>query len=120
MLPRVDPTEVVVKEAPRWFRATWATGIVGVTMPWAIYLAPAMMDRFESGAEPHRVGQLLVHELTHVEQLKRLGLIRHVAQYVADYLRGRLRRKDHSEAYRAIRLEVEARGVARLVVEGPR
>jgi len=120
MLPRVDPSQVTVKEAPRWFRAIWAKGIVAVAMPWAIYMAPAMMDRYEAGAEPRRLGQLLVHELTHVEQFRRLGALRHIGQYSTDYVRGRARRLGHWEAYRAIRLEVEARAIADSVMEGPR
>ena len=111
-LPRVDPAAITVREAPRWFRALWAEGIAAVTMPWAIYFTPAMMDRHLAGAEPYRVGKLLVHELAHVEQLKRLGVIRHVVQYVSDYGRGRFRRLGHWEAYRQVRLEVEARGIA--------
>lgn len=121
VLPRVDPSQVVVREAPRWFRALWAKGIVAVAMPWAIYMTPAMMDRYEAAAEPRRLGQLLVHELTHIEQLRRLGRTRHVVQYTGDYLKGRLQRRGHWEAYHSIRLEVEARQVAELVAEdGPR
>lgn len=112
--------EVTVREAPAWFRALWAKGIVAVAMPWAVYFTPAMMDRYESGAEPHRVGRLLVHELAHIEQVRRLGIVRHAFQYIGDYVRGRLRRRGHWESYRGIRLEVEARGVAALVTEGPR
>ncbi len=121
VLPRVDPSQVVVREAPRWFRALWAKGIVAVAMPWAIYMTPVMMDRYEAAADPRRLGQLLVHELTHIEQLRRLGRTRHVAQYTGDYIKGRLKRQGHWEAYRSIRLETEARQVAELVAEdGPR
>lgn len=119
-LPRVDPSRVVVKEAPRWFRALWAEGIVAVAMPWAIYMTPTMLDRYELGAEPERLGRLLVHELTHIEQYRRLGGWRHVLQYSSDYIRGRAKRLGHWEAYRSVRLEVEARQVAELVAEGPR
>lgn len=120
VLPRVDPAQVAVKEAPRWFRALWAEGIVAVAMPWAVYLTPAMMDRYETAAEPDRLARLMVHELAHIEQFRRLGAVRHVTQYVFDYLRGRLRRKGHWGAYTSVRLEIEARGMAALVVEGPR
>lgn len=120
VLPRVDPAQITVREAPRWFRALWAKGIVAVAMPWAIYMTPAMLDRYEAGAEPKRLGQLLVHELAHIDQYRRLGGARHVAQYTSDYVRGRLRRLGHWEAYRSIRLEVEARDIAALVQERPR
>ena len=119
VLPRVDPRNVRISEAPRWFMRFWAKGIVAVAMPWGIYLSPAMMDRFESASEPHRIGQLLVHELTHIEQVKRSGAIRHGLVYVLDYLRGRFARKGHWGAYTSIRAEIEARNVARLVMAGP-
>lgn len=119
VLPRVDTGRIFIREAPRWFMRFWSTGIVAVAMPWGIYFAPAMMDRYESGAEPARLGRLLVHELTHMEQVKRTGLVRHAVTYVFDYVKGRLARKSHWEAYVAIRHEVEARSVAKLVAAGP-
>ena len=120
VLPRVDPSQVPVREAPRWFRPLWARGIVAVAMPWAVYMTPAMMDHYDAAAEPHRLGRLLVHELAHIEQYRRLGAARHIAQYVFDYVRGRVQRKGHWGAYTSVRLEIEARGVAALVMEGPR
>lgn len=119
VMTRIDPHRITVKEAPAWFMRLWADGIVAVAMPWAIYFTPGMMDRYESGDEPQRLGRLLVHELAHVEQVKRLGVMRHVAQYLADYLRGRFARRSHWDSYRSVRLEVEARSVARLVMDGP-
>ena len=119
VLPRVDTGRIQIREAPRWFIRFWATGIVAVAMPWGIYFTPAMMDRYESGAEPERLGRLLVHELTHMEQVKRNGVIRHAVTYAFDYLKGRLARKSHWESYVAIRHEVEARSVAKLVLAGP-
>jgi len=119
-LPRVDPTTIEIREAPRWFRALWVKGIVAVAMPWAIYFTPAMLDRYEKRFELPQLARLLVHELTHIEQLRRMGVMRHVAQYLADYVRGRLRRVGHWDAYRGVRLEVEARAVAQLTQGGPR
>ncbi|NND04560.1 MAG: hypothetical protein HKN91_17430 [Acidimicrobiia bacterium] len=120
VLPRIDTGTIQVREAPGWFMRLWAKGIVAVAMPWGIYFTPAMMDRYESGAEPLRLGQLLVHELTHIEQVKRSGLLRHTVTYVFDYLKGRLARKGHWDSYGAIRHEIEARSVAKLVMAGPR
>ena len=119
MLPRIDTGTIKVREAPRWFMRLWARGIVAVATPWGIFFTPAMMDRYQSGAEPWRLGRLLVHELTHMEQLARLGVLRHSVQYAYDYLKGRVGRRGHWDAYRAIRLEVEARSVAKLVMAGP-
>jgi hypothetical protein len=110
-LPRVDPARVPVRAAPRWFRAVWARGISAVAMPWAVYLHPRHLDR-PSGD----LGRLIVHELTHVDQWRRLGLLRWARAYLGDYLRGRRRGMSHEEAYRRIALEVEARAVSHRVV----
>jgi hypothetical protein len=72
-------------------------------------------DTDTSGQRPavaKRDGLLMVHELTHLEQYRRLGAGRHTARYVGDYLRGRVRGRRHWDAYRDIRLEREARDVA--------
>ncbi len=120
-MPRVDPATVKVRVASPLFRRFWAKGIVAVALPTGIYVQPAVMERFRAGAEPERSGRLLVHELMHIEQWRRLGAIQHTTQYLGDYLKGRWRRLGHWEAYRAIRLEVEAREAAASVSPvGPR
>ncbi len=111
-LPAVEPFAVRIRVAPGWFRRLWAKGISAVALPWGVYVTEPVFARIREGAEPHRTGPLIVHELTHLQQYRRLGPVRHLAQYLADYLRGRRARRGHWEAYRAIRLEVEAREVA--------
>lgn len=121
LMPRVDPDGVRVRVASPWFRRVWAKGIAAVALPNGIFVQPSIMDRFRSGAEPERSGRLIVHELMHIEQWRRLGARRHLSQYIGDYVRGRRRRLGHWEAYRAIRLEVEAREAAATVTaEDPR
>jgi hypothetical protein len=107
-LPTVDPSDIVVRPASRWFRRTWARGITAVAMPWGIYLAP---DRIEQ-PDP-ALARLMVHELTHIDQWRRLGPFGWTRAYVGDYLRGRWSGLSHREAYLAIGLEREARDVAR-------
>lgn len=51
---------------------------------------------------------LVAHELVHVAQYARLGIIPFLAIYCFDYLRGRLSGLDHQAAYRATRFEAEA------------
>lgn len=106
-LPRVDPSRVPVWAAGRWFRLFWAPGITAVAMPWGVYVHP---DRLR--APLAELGPLMVHELTHIEQWKRLGAMGWLRAYVGDYLRGRRRGLRHHDAYRAIGLEEEARGTA--------
>lgn len=55
---------------------------------------------------------LLAHELVHVRQWRELGPARFLWRYVGSYVRGRAAGLDHTAAYRAIPLEVEARELA--------
>jgi hypothetical protein len=107
-LPRVDPSRVPVYRAAAWFRVFWAKGISAVAMPWGVYLAPAVLDR-----PLDRLGPLIVHELAHIEQWRRLGPIGWARSYLGDYWRGRRSGLGHHDAYRAIGLEREARELAR-------
>ena len=56
---------------------------------------------------------LLRHELVHVRQWRRYGAVGFGVRYLGDYLRHRLRGRDHKAAYRRIRFEIEADWVAR-------
>lgn len=112
LMPRVDPSTVRVRVARASFRRFWAKGIVAVALPNGIFVQPSVMERFRAGVESERWGPLIVHELMHIEQWRRLGAVRHVSQYVGDYLRSRFQGYGHWESYRAIRLEVEARDAA--------
>lgn len=118
LMPRVDPAHVPVRVASGWFRRLWAKGIAAVALPGGVFVQPAVMERFRTGAEPERSGRLIVHELMHIEQWRRLGAFRHVTQYVGDYLRNRFQGLSHWEAYRGIRLEQEARNAASQVEFG--
>lgn len=109
-LPTLDPREIQVREASSWFMKLWAKGITAVAMPWAIYLHPERIRR-----APHDVGRLVVHELTHIDQWRRLGPFGWARAYLGDYLRGRRAGLGHHGAYRAIGLEQEARDVARRI-----
>ncbi len=115
LMPRVDPAAVRVRVASPWFRRFWAKGIAAMALPNGVFVQPAIMDRLRTGSEPERTGRLIVHELMHIEQWRRLGAIRHLSQYLGDYVKGRYRRLGHWEAYRAIRLEVEARAAAEAI-----
>jgi len=56
---------------------------------------------------------LLRHELVHVRQWKRFGVIGFGVRYLGPYALWRLRGKDHRSAYLRIPLEIEADWVAR-------
>lgn len=57
--------------------------------------------------------RLLRHELVHVRQWRRLGVVGFLRRYLGAYLRWRVRGYPHWGAYRRIPLEVEAEWVAR-------
>lgn len=57
--------------------------------------------------------ELLAHELVHVRQYAEAGVVRFLATYLRDYLRGLRRLRNHRRAYLAIPAEVEARAEAR-------
>ena len=111
-LPAIDPAEARISAAPAWYRRTWAKGIVAVTMPWGISVAPDVYDALRDPNRAGRYGPLVVHELAHLDQYRRLGATRHLTRYVGDYLTGRWHGRSHWDAYRDVGLEVEARRVA--------
>jgi hypothetical protein len=59
---------------------------------------------------PSAVGdrRLLHHELVHVAQWRRHGVVGFLVRYLGAYLRWRLRRWPHWAAYRRIPFEIEA------------
>jgi len=57
--------------------------------------------------------RLLRHELVHVGQWRRLGVVGFGVRYLGSYARWRLRRYPHWAAYRRIPLEIEADWEAR-------
>ena len=116
ILPRVDPFAVKIRVGPFWFRPFWGRKIAAIALPFGIYVRPAVMQRLRSGAEPVRNARLIVHELVHVEQWRRLGGLQLIIRYGSDYVRGLARTRSHWEAYRGVRTEVEARAAARLVL----
>jgi len=103
-LPNVDPATVRFRRAPRlmWFiRRFFLPTARAITLPWGVYLHPDAYPQASSA-------RLLVHELAHVEQWRRLGILGFLRRYLGDYGRARLKGTPHQAAYRAISLEVEA------------
>ena len=93
---------VPVRPAPGWMRAIWTRGTAALTLPWAIYVDPARLT------DPG-IGVLLLHELVHVRQWRRVGSVRFLWTYLRDYVSARRRGLDHDAAYQRIRFEKEAR-----------
>jgi hypothetical protein len=106
-LPGVDLGSVDVHRASRWLARLWGRDISAMTLHTTIYVRADVLDR-----DPAVLGPLIVHELAHVQQWSRLGMVRFLWNYLSGYVRGRLTGLSHRAAYRAIPLEVEAREVA--------
>ena len=75
----------------------------------AITLGPLIIVRRRAAEDAH----LLRHELVHVEQWRRFGVVGFLARYLGAYFGWRLRGHGHRGAYLRIPLEVEAEWRAR-------
>lgn len=76
----------------------------------AITIGPVISVRARAASNE----RLLQHELVHVEQWRRLGVVGFLVRYVGSYARWRLHGHGHWDAYRHIGLEVEAEWRSRL------
>ena len=86
-----------MRNGPKWL----LRGYSGIALPWGIHLRP--------GLRASEVLPTLLHELVHMEQWRQIGVVRFSFRYVGEYLRGRLRRLGHQQAYLAIGAEADAR-----------
>ena len=89
---------------PWWLRPFLARGVIAITLGRRIYLGAAVRQRSAEYVE-----RLLRHELTHVRQINRHGLIGFYARYVIEFLRLLAKHRSFNAAYNAISFEVEAR-----------
>jgi hypothetical protein len=85
---------------PWWLRPVLARNVVAITLGRRIYVRGVMAaDAFE---------RLLRHELAHVRQVNRLGLVRFLWRYVTEFLRHWWRVRSVAAAYTLISFEIEA------------
>jgi hypothetical protein len=75
----------------------------------AITLGSLVIVRSRSAGNPH----LLRHELVHVGQWRRFGVVGFLRRYLRGYLRARWSGWPHWAAYRRIPFEIEAEWTAR-------
>ena len=85
---------------PWWLRPFLMRDVIAITLGRRIYvrevMALAVLER------------LLRHELAHVRQVHRLGLIRFLWRYISEFGRHWWRLRNVSKAYAAISFEIEA------------
>ncbi|HEY3054031.1 MAG TPA: DUF4157 domain-containing protein, partial [Thermoanaerobaculia bacterium] len=85
---------------PWWLRAFLMRGVLAITLGRRIYVAADV-------AEEH-LEQLLRHELVHVQQIARVGMLRFYWRYVAEFIALRRGGLSTADAYRNISFEKEA------------
>lgn len=93
---------------PRWLRPWLARDVIAITLGRTIYLDPRAAERALDRLEP-----LIRHELAHVRQMSRHGLVPFLGRYLAEFLGHFLRVRSVQEAYRMISFEIEAAAAER-------
>lgn len=92
---------------PRWLRPFLSRSVIAITLGRRIYVAAAVAD--------DALEALVRHELVHVGQIARLGLIRFYWRYINEYITLRRRGLPAAEAYERISFEVEAFAAEKLL-----
>jgi hypothetical protein len=81
---------------PWWLRPFLAHGVIAITLGRRVYIAEEHVERH------------LRHELVHVQQIARLGVIRFYWRYLREYVALRRSGLSPSQAYHRISFEQEA------------
>ena len=85
---------------PWWLRPFLMRDVAAITLGRRIYL--------DADLRGMQLEKLLRHELAHVRQITRLGVVPFYIAYTREYLRYRRAGLSNGEAYRRISFEVEA------------
>jgi transposase InsO family protein len=85
---------------PWWLRRLLMRDVIGITLGRRIYVRP--------NVSAEAIERLLRHELVHVRQINRLGLVRFYLQYVREFVQHYRAVRSVTGAYRLISFEVEA------------
>lgn len=89
---------------PWWLRPWLGRGVIAITLGRRIYLGRAVAERSQAYVE-----RLMRHELAHVRQVNRHGVVLFLIRYVSEFLRLLWRYRSFNDAYSNISFEVEAR-----------
>lgn len=94
----LDEARAIVRyRFPWWLRLVVIRGVTGITLGRRVYLAGA------EGAE-----RTLRHELVHLRQIARVGLVTFYWGWLREYISNRRKGMSSDEAYRRISFEEEA------------
>src|SRR5688500_2488059 len=84
---------------PRWLRPWLTRDVIAITLGRTIYVSEQVLDR---------LAPLIRHELVHVRQVNRHGLLLFLARYMGEFLAHFWRVRSVSRAYALISFEIEA------------
>jgi len=82
---------------PWWLRVFLQKNVIAITLGRRIYFRDANPDP-----------RVMKHELAHVRQVARYGLVPFLARYAFEFARNLVRERSFDRAYRAISFEKEA------------
>jgi hypothetical protein len=109
LLPVIEETRARVRIGfPWWLRPWLARDVAAITLGRTIFVSKKFAER-----APAQMERLLRHELAHVRQVLRLGLVRFLWQYVSEFARHYRRLRSVHQAYLAISFEIEANAAER-------
>jgi hypothetical protein len=91
----------IISGYPWWLRPFLARDVIAITLGHRIDLRTQL--------EGPAYERLIRHELAHVAQVDRLGLLVFLWRYVAEFARNWVRLRSTAAAYAAISFEIEAR-----------
>lgn len=89
---------------PRWLSPFLQRGVIAITLGRRVYLSEGLLQRSED-----ELLRIVRHELAHVGQVRRLGLVRFLYRYAREYVTARRRGVASYAAYEQISFEQEAR-----------
>jgi hypothetical protein len=85
---------------PWWLRPFLGQGVVAITLGRFVYVQATIAEE--------KIERSLRHELVHVQQIARLGIIRFYWRYLREYIALRRSGLPSAEAYQRISFEKEA------------
>lgn len=97
---QLTATRATIAPIPPWLRPFLSKGVLAITLGRRVYVAANVAEE--------EMEQLVRHELVHVGQIARLGILGFYWRYVFEYLTLRRRGFSSAEAYQRISFEVEA------------
>ena len=102
------PTPAKIAYAfPWWLRPFLQRGVIAITLGRRVYVSARVKGE--------QLERLLRHELTHVAQVNRLGILRFYWRYVREYIALRRSGLKSFEAYQRVSFEQEASAAEELV-----